>query len=85
MSLSGLKIMHYTHKDNLPKILESGMIFDQLRRNKKNIRVGEGDLSRTCCYPTNTYKKRPAKCTEGCGLYFRMVRVFSSNLLDNPP
>ncbi len=70
----GLKIVHYTHKDNLPKILESGMIFDQLRRNKKNIRVGEGDLNRKCCYPTNSYTKRPPKCTEGCGLYFRVVK-----------
>ncbi len=69
-----VKIVHYTHKDNLPKILESGMIFDQLLRNKRNIRVGEGDLSRTCCYPTNSYTKKPNKCTEGCGLYFRVVK-----------
>jgi hypothetical protein len=69
-----LKIVHYTHKDNLPKILASGMIFDQLRRNKKNIKVGEGDLSRTCCYPTNTYNSRPEKCNEGCGLFFRVLK-----------
>jgi hypothetical protein len=69
-----LKLVHYTHKDNLPKILATGMIFDQLRRNKKNIKVGEGDLSRTCCYPTNSYNTRPGKCTEGCGLYFRVVK-----------
>lgn len=70
----GVKLVHYTHKDNLPKILATGMIFDQLRRNKKNIKVGEGDLSRTCCYPTNSYNTRPGKCTEGCGLYFRVVK-----------
>lgn len=69
-----VKIVHYTHKDNLPKILESGMIYDQLLRNKTKIRVGEGDLTRRCCYPTNSFKTKPKTCTEGCGLYFRVVK-----------
>ena len=84
-----LQLVHYTSRQNLQKILDSGHILDQLGRHKMKVVTGEGDTSRICCYPTNTYtgieskhksktkvastKKQP-KCTEGCGVYFRIVK-----------
>ena len=82
-----LQLVHYTSRQNLQKILDSGRILDQLGRHKMKVVTGEGDTSRICCYPTNTYKgiesqhktkqtstKKPPKCTEGCGVYFRIVK-----------
>jgi len=84
-----LQLVHYTSRQNLQKILDSGHILDQLGRHKMKVVTGEGDTSRICCYPTNTYKgiesqhktkpqvastKKTPKCTEGCGVYFRIVK-----------
>lgn len=71
------KLLHYTSAKNVDKIVESGRLLDNLGRIFKPVNVGEGELGRQCCYPSNTYselEKKGSKCGEGCGVYFRVAK-----------
>jgi hypothetical protein len=72
VNLNNIELVHYTHKNNLSKILESGKLYDQKDRAKfTDIIVGEGDFNRKLCDPM-LKEVDFDKCNEAYGVYFRV-------------
>ena len=67
-----MELIHYTNLSNLPNILQSGKILDNLARGKMHVVAGEGDPARKFCYPNYSYNTRPYKCDETCSVFMRI-------------